>query len=114
MKIKKQLKRLINFYYDWEKIIDITSCFMLILAFVIVLPSLIEMQMGFIATICVLSIAIKMIFGRLKKEFPALEKETKNEHAFNEKIEELDSEIKSIKRRQEKIENKWKKQKREK
>ena len=111
MKIKKQLKRLINFYYDWEKIIDITSCFMLILAFVIVLPSLVEMQMGFIAAICTLSIGLKMMFGRLKKEFPALEKETKNEHAFNEKIYELDSEIKSIKRRQEKIEKANKKKK---
>ena len=104
MKIKKQLKKLLNSYYNWEKIIDITSCFMLILAFVIVLPSLIEMQMGFIAAICTLTIAIKMVFRDLKKKFPELEKETKKEYVFNEKIEELNSEIKSIKRRQKKIE----------
>ena len=110
MKIKKQLKKFLRFYYDSERIIDLTSYFMLILAFVIILPNLIEMQMGFIAAICTLAIGLKMTFGRLKKEFPILEKETKKEYAFNEKIEELNNEIKSIKRRQEKIE----KQKKEK
>ena len=102
--MKQQLKKFIRFYYDAERVIDITSYFMLILAFVIILPNLIEMQMGFIAAICALAIGLKMTFSKLKKGFPALEKETKEEYIFNEKIEELNSKIKSIKRRQEKIE----------
>jgi len=111
MKIKEQLKKFIKFYYDAEGIIEITSCFMLILAFVIVLPSLVEMQMGFIAAICTLAIGLKMTFCKLKQTFPKLEKETKQEYEFNEKIEELNSRIKKIERRQKKIEKANKKKK---
>ncbi len=111
--MKKQLKKFIRFYYDWESAIDITSYFILILAFVIIIPDLIEMQLGLIAAFCALSIGLKMTFGKLKKAFPALEKETKKEYEFNKKIEEINNEIKSIKRRQKKIEKANKKKKKQ-
>ncbi len=98
-KKKKQLKKFLKFYYEGESVIELTSSFMLILAFVIVLPSLVEIQMGFIAAICTLAIGIKMTFNRLKKAFPTLEKETRKEYTFYEKFDELNDEIKVIKRR---------------
>jgi len=114
MKIKEQLKKFMRFYYNWERTIDITSYFILILAFVVALPSLMELQMGFIVAICALAVGLKMTFSKLRKELPALEKETKKEYIFNEKIEEQNSKIKEVERRQKKIEKKWKEQKKEK
>jgi len=109
--MKKLLKKFLKSYYEWERIINITSYFMLILAFVIILPNLIEMQMGFIAAICALVIGLKITFSKLKKTFPALEKETKKEYISNKKFEDLESKIKELKRRQKKIEKKQKKEK---
>lgn len=109
--MKKQLKKFLKSYYEFERIIDITSYFMLILAFVIILPNLMEMQLGFIAAICTLVIALKITFSKLKKAFPELEKETRREYISNKKIEELNSNIKTIERRQKKIEKERRKEK---
>ncbi len=98
-KIKKQLKKFVKFYYRWEHSIDLTSSFILILAFVTVLPSMVELQMGFITSICALAVGLKITFGRLKKAFPTLEEETRKEYLSKEKVDELNSEIKVIKRR---------------
>lgn len=109
--MEELLKKFIKFYYDAESTIDLTGYFILILAFVMTLPLLIEMQMGAIAALCALSIGLKMAFSSLRKGFPELEKETKKEYIFNEKINELKSKIKEIERRQKKIEKANKKKK---
>ena len=110
-KRKKQLKKFIKFYYEGEHVIDLTGSFILILAFVTVLPSMIELQMGFITAICALAIGLKITFGRIKKTFPTLEEETKKEYISETKVKELNNGMKVIKRRLKKIEKENKKKK---
>ncbi len=100
---KKKIKKFMKFYYEWERLVDISSGFLLILAFVIVLPQLIEIQMGFIAMIIILSVATKVTMSRLNKAFPVLAEETKQEHVFDEKIDDINFKIKMIERRLKKI-----------
>jgi len=107
--MKKILKKFLNFYYDWEHCMDLTGGFILILAFVMILPQMVEMQMGLIIAIVTLSVGIKITFSRLKKTFPNLVKETNQEYFFNEQIEELKRKIEKIERRSKNNGNKEKK-----
>ncbi len=103
-KHKKAIKKFMKSYYEFEHLIDLTGGFILILAFVIALPSLIELQMGFITALVLLAIALKITMLRLRLVFPELSEESKQEYIFDKRIDYLKDEIKSVERRLKKIE----------
>lgn len=108
--MKDLLKKMLKRYYEHQHLLDITGGFMLILAFVITLPTLIEMQMGLILMLIILSIGIKMMIGQVATTFPELYNKAKKEYITDSKLKKVNDEIKSIKRRLKKIEkNKEKK-----
>lgn len=71
----KWIKKAYSNWRDLEQIANTSSSFLLILAFIIVLPALIEIQMGFIVVFLLLFIGINRVMKALEYTFPRLKTE---------------------------------------
>lgn len=104
--IEKLIKKAYGYYRDYSKLLDITSGFLLILAFVIVLPTMAEFQFAWLGAFITFAVAIQMIFRRLEIEKPYLKLEGDfkiiNNNLKN-KIEILESRINRIKKEMRRI-----------
>ncbi len=92
---KTILEKAYSYYRDFEHLIDTSSCFLLILAFVIVLPTMQEFQLAWLGTLITFFVAIKIVFSRIERENPRL----RLEEEFRRSLEVIDNKIKIIERR---------------
>ena len=95
MSKEKFIKKAYRKYRDFEHLIEISSGFLLILAFVIVLPTLAELQLAWLATFIVFAVAINVVV----KRFEIINPKLKLEENFKRSLEEQNDKIKTLERR---------------
>jgi len=90
--IRSMIKKCYFWFKDWEQLVNLTSGFMLILAFVIIIPQMVEMQMAWLTVFLILVIAINISFKKIERVFPDLDEE----YNFNEVIKNIEGRLKKI------------------
>jgi hypothetical protein len=100
--IDKILKRGYRFFRQHSNLIDLSGGFMMILAFVMVLPQMAEFQYAWLGAFLTMMVALKIAYSKFEQINPKL----KLEYDFKLAIDDLENKIKKIERRVKKHENK--------
>lgn len=95
MSKEKFTKKIYSHYRDFEHIINTSSGFLLIFAFIIVAPNLAEFQMAWLGAFITLAVATNLIIKKLEFIHPQI----KLEEDFKRLIEEHNEKIKDLERR---------------
>ncbi len=100
--IDKILKSGYRFFHQYSLSIDLSGGFMMILAFVIVLPQMAEFQYAWLGAFLTMMVALKIAYRQFEEVNPRL----KLEHDFKKAMDDLEDKIKILERRIKKHENK--------
>jgi len=112
MKNKNKHNRLKKLYFkfkDYENGIEQISSFLLILAFIITLPYLAELQIAWLASLIVFAVAINLTIKSMERVHP----EIKIEYEQDQFKKEIYDEIKDIRMEVKKLKDETKEQKKQ-
>lgn len=110
MKNKKKQSKLKQLYFKakgWERLIETSSSFLIILACVITLPYLAEIQLVWLGAFIIFAVAINHIVKRMEHIHP----EIKIEYEKDEFKQEIYDDIKRIRKEVKKLKDETKKKK---
>ena len=98
-KDKKPLfKKIYFFFKDFENVIELSSGFLVMLAFVITIPYISEMQIVWLFTFLILAVGINLVFKKIKIIYPELEAEYNKENFKSQIYHEIESIKKEVKK----------------
>ncbi len=103
MKQKKKQSKLKTLYYkfkDFEHLIETTGHFMLILAFIIIIPYFAETQMVWFVALILFATAINITLKKFEEIFPQLKIEYEKDEFKKEiydRIKDMEKEVKKLK-----------------